>query len=567
MRQRYLRPAASGSLLVAVAIAVGCGSSASDIGSNFGNETENKAPTLNGGDASSDATAPTFGGDAQITNHGPYADFSQTAVVDADDAGSNTTPSNAAALFGPTTAAAGDAGGGGPCLVEPEIGSLYPNNWLRPRFHWIAPSDENIFELRVHAANQTNDLVVYTTATSWTMPAAMWTALSLDSQDVAMTVTITGASYTAGASTLSGVAVGSSGSIGIAPAAAPGAIVYWTTSGGTALKGFKIGDENVGTVMVPSQLKEQTTDCVGCHTSSPDGLFVGLTTNNNWNNSIGSVQANIEGTAPSFLGSAASTALLAGPRGIGSFSAAHWATGDHVTITTVNDKDIGWVDLEATDPSRTGDPSHGGAPTWSHDGKTITYVSTNAITTGRLGDGAADLFQIPYNDRAGGTATPVTGAADPNFEEYYPVYSSDDAMLAFDRIAITKGVTQNMYNQPAAEVYVIPSKGGTATRLAANDPPACTGKASPGVTNSWPKWSPAATTTADGRTFYWAVFSSTRDEGSNPQLYVTPVVVDRAGKVTTYQALYLWNQPADENNHTPAWDIFQIPPTPPPSVK
>jgi hypothetical protein len=117
-----------------------------------------------------------------------------------------------------------------------------------------------------------------------------------------------------------------------------------------------------------------------------------------------------------------------------------------------------------------------------------------------------------------------------------------------------------MYNNAQDELYVVPSGGGTATRLLANDPPACTGKTSPGVTNSWPKWAPQAQTTTDGRTFYWIVFSSIRDPGGNPQLYVTPVVVDGAGKVTTYHALYLWNQPAGENNHTPAWDNFQIPP-------
>ena len=49
---------------------------------------------------------------------------------------------------------------------------------------------------------------------------------------------------------------------------------------------------------------------------------------------------------------------------------------------------------------------------------------------------------------------------------------------------------------------------------------------------------------------------------NNPQLYVAPVVVDEAGEtptVVTYPALYLWNQPAAENNHTPAWDVFLIP--------
>ena len=108
-------------------------------------------------------------------------------------------------------------------------------------------------------------------------------------------------------------------------------------------------------------------------------------------------------------------------------------------------------------------------------------------------------------------------------------------MLAFDRIPNS---TQ-MYNQPLAEVFVIPAAGGTATRLAANDPPACTGKTSPGVTNSWPKWAPQATTASGGRTFYWLVFSSTRDENGNPQLYVSPVVITGTTVATYHGALSL----------------------------
>jgi hypothetical protein len=34
---------------------------------------------------------------------------------------------------------------------------------------------------------------------------------------------------------------------------------------------------------------------------------------------------------------------------------------------------------------------------------------------------------------------------------------------------------------------------------------------------------------------------------------MAPVLVDGEGKITTYPALYLWNQPQGEANHTPAW--------------
>jgi hypothetical protein len=166
---------------------------------------------------------------------------------------------------------------------------------------------------------------------------------------------------------------------------------------------------------------------------------------------------------------------------------------------------------------------------------------------------------VPFADRAGGAATAVTGAADTGRAEYYPAHSADDALIAFNRFDILGGTANdNMYDQPRAELYVIDEAGGTPVRLAANDPAACTAEASPGVTNSWPKWSPQVGD-AGGRRYYWMIFSSRRD-GGNPQLFMTSVVVNDNGEKSTYGAVYLWNQPADENNHTPAWDVFQIGP-------
>jgi hypothetical protein len=173
--------------------------------------------------------------------------------------------------------------------------------------------------------------------------------------------------------------------------------------------------------------------------------------------------------------------------------------------------------------------------------------------------GPADLYVVQYNDGDGGPASALSGAATQEWAEYYPAISPDDTLVAFNRIPNGN----NMYNAGAAELFVIPSIGGEPVRLLANDPPACSGKTSPGITNSWPKWSPEAKTNA-GRTFYWVIFSSTRSEGGNPQLYVTGIVKEGT-TITTYPALYLWNQPSAENNHTPAWDVFEIPKVPPPS--
>jgi WD40-like Beta Propeller Repeat len=538
-----------------------------------GDEQVNLAPppslTTEGG-ASDDAGAVFTGPLA-----GPFRDFPAAPVLDEPDGGDGgSAPSNSATLFG---APSQGAQSGGPCLIEPEPNSLYPNNWLRPRFTWIPVGGENLFELRVHAANQANDLVLETPDTSYTMPADLWDALRAHSQDVAMTVSIRGGQLSGSA--LEGEALGSTGPIGIAPAAAPGTIVYWAIVDPNApfgtLKGFSVGDESVESVLAPSQVAErapETATCIGCHTSTPDGLNVAFSIGPNpdwpYTNSIGTIGVDASpGLTPAFLTPDGKSALDS-HKGIAAFSRAHWTTGDRVALLSDDDGGFDWVDLDGVGAQATGTlartgTDNGGAisPTWSHDGTTVAYTSlpVAGIEDGRPNTGPMDLYTMPYASRAGGAQAAVQGASDNSVNEYYPSFSPDDRYLVFNRCP----VGESSYNNADGEIYLVPAGGGTATRLAANDPPACMGEHSPGVTNSWAKWAPSAQSVPVlGLTYYWVVFSSTRSPGAIPQLFITAVVVDGQGNMTTYGSLYLWNQPSQEHNHTPAWDVFQIPPPP-----
>jgi hypothetical protein len=220
---------------------------------------------------------------------------------------------------------------------------------------------------------------------------------------------------------------------------------------------------------------------------------------------------------------------------------------------------------------RQGDTRGAMMPDLANDGQKIVYVSTNAGKDGRLSTGEADLFTVPFGGGSGGPAAGVPGAAEPNIGEYYPAFSPDGNLIAFNRVG---SLASELYYNRDSEVFVIPSAGGTPLRLAANDPPACLGATSPGIINSWPKWSPLALT-VQGRTYYWLIFSSAREpsvEINGPdvkdkrgsQLYITAIVVEN-GQIQTYPAIYLWYQRRTTSNHTPAWDVFRIPPVPPPA--
>jgi hypothetical protein len=236
------------------------------------------------------------------------------------------------------------------------------------------------------------------------------------------------------------------------------------------------------------------------------------------------------------------------------------------------------------------------SPNLSHKGDQIVYTTTDYSPDGHPDTQAksADIRVVPYNNKAGGASQALMGASDPNYLEYYPSYSGDDALIAFNRApAVSATSPDGPYYNRFGQIMVIPAAGGTPTPLVANDPVACAGDdTTKGLINSWPKWSPDVFSFG-GKTYYFVVFSSARkyaDEfssqfqlPSNPlstfaglssssQLYLAAIVVDNmTGAITTYPAVYIWNQnraPGADgtsttslqfSNLTPAWDPITLP--------
>ncbi len=507
-------------------------------------------------DSGTTPTTDATPGQADAARSG-FDDFPADPIIDPS------APPNAPDLF--------DAAGSTdvPCLLEPEDGALFPRHWLRARFRVAAPAGHNLFEYRLRAPSQTNDLVAYAATDTWVIPASIWQGLNEHTVDEAIAIEIRSARYN-GFDLDAPPAGGPVGSFTIAPVGANGSVVYWTsgTSGSVAaLKGFEVGDETVQQLMTPA---DAGVGCVGCHNSTPDGDFVGFSANvavTDGRPAHADVRR-LDGTAaqPDFLTDAARALLGRSYQQQPVFSAAHWDRGDRVAVTTFETggaTELIWTDLETTSEvegvgwgvlSRTGHAGSAAAPVWSHDGAQIAYVGSSFVSSGmNLDNGGGDIFAIPYGDRAGGTATPIAGASEASVSEHYPAFSADDSLLAFTRVP----VAQSSYHNAQSEVYVVPAAGGTPVRLAANDPPACSGRTSPGAGNSWPKWSPRVEADGSGVKYYWLTFSSRREATGLPQLYVAAITVDEL-TVTTYPALYLWNQPANEHNHTPAWDDFDI---------
>ena len=508
----------------------------------------------------------------------PITDFPPGPVM-----GTPTTPTNAPTLFGGTP-----RNNSAPCVVSPQDGTLMPQNWLRPRFEWNANTDQNLTEIVLTVARFPTPLKIYTDGKNYSLDSGLWDDLRRSVNDEPITVAIRTMTLSSTGTVQQPPSAASTVTFTIAPVEAPGKIVYWSLAGdgsqGTGmLKGFGVGEEGVRDVLTPDQVtnRNTTTDgCIGCHTSVPGGDSVqfvfgppaSMIGTDPYFNNIADIQMGTAGTLPAYV-SPDALALIRTLRGIPAFSIGHWADGDRMVLLTdaSNRGDLLWVQLDAASPmplqgtlARTSDPGGATEPTFSHDGSKIVYVSTtpySSIHDGRLDSGPADLYWIPYNGRAGGAALPLAGASDSEFTEYYPAFSPDDQLVAFTRVpspSTPQPSHPTTYNNSSAEIFIVPANGGTAVRSLANDPPACLFQHSPGLTNDWSKWSPEATTADNGKTYNWLTFSSTRN--GTPQLYVTAIVTQPGMVPQTFPALYLWNQPANESNHTPSWDNFKIPP-------
>jgi hypothetical protein len=494
----------------------------------------------------------------------PITDFPPTPIIDTG------APSNAPTLFTTTPRTSGAA-----CILSPQPGTLMPRNWLRPLFQYKPTADENLFEITLSVPTFAHQLVIYTTSKSYTLDAATWGGLRSSVNDQPITVTVRALTLSSTGTVQNPPSPPAMADFTIAPVDAPGKIVYWALPSGGGdgiLRGFGVGEEGVEDVLTSSFLVSpaintaQNDGCIGCHSATPDGLSVGfqLGPHNNGSphtfyDSIAQISGAAAGQVPSYV-TTGQMSVIRMLRGIPAYSRSHWTTGDHIVLLMDgnNQGTLLWVNLDTDGEqgtiARTGDPGGSAEATFSHDGTQIVYVSGNSFADGRFSYGPGDLYAVPYANRAGGMAEKLNGASDPNYTEYYPAFSPDDAYIAFTRF---QG-TSDSYSNPQAEVFVVPAAGGTATRFGANDPPACqTGVQSPGVTNDWAKWSPEATTAANGKTYYWVVFSSKRS--GHAQLYLAAMTVAGGTLDASYPALYLWNEPSMDDNHTPSWDDYQIP--------
>jgi len=477
-------------------------------------------------------------------------------------------PSNAAALF----AGASGAESAAPCISDPGPDAMYPGNWLRPRVSFKPTGAENLFEFTLSTPQEPNELVVYTTNTWWTMPRDMWQRLTNSNDLQKVEINVRGGVFDGG--TLTGVTARATQSFYIAPmqADAGGSILYAGGSSDSAadngaLKGFLVGDESVEVVLTTANVNAKQPQAIGgvfgYFAGGPDGKFVSAIIGNGntpWKSWLASIEKGSEGIEPAFVtagGRDALRSMALNEVSLAAFSPARWNKGEHVEILSGSNGELRWVLLDAPGSgagvaygtlARDGDPKAGNPSlpnlAWSHDGEHVLYPSSNSNAS------ESDLYVVPYNDGKGGMATPLSGAAEPDWNEYYPDFSADDRFVIFSRS-----------HAGGTETAVVPATGGKATPLRTHETSTCV----TADADLSPRFSPFVKTVA-GTTYYWFTFSSLRFVNT-PQLYLGALTVTAGSTaVQSYGAVHLWNLPEDEASFGAVWTDLNIPNAPDPEV-
>jgi hypothetical protein len=389
-----------------------------------------------------------------------------------------------------TSLFAGTATGSGPCIIEPQDGTMFPRNWLRPRVQFYnGPTAGLKYRLTFHADREVNDLVVYTSKIPWAMPQKIWHDLALNVMEEDITLTVRASN--GGESSVK---------FRISPADVGGTIVFWHTTqyvaapGTSALYGFRPGDEGVVSALTPEQITTKmmgasgqlstengrtgttagTALCVGCHTSTPDGNAVTTTDDWPWNVAVSNINAasGAIGSLPSFVTTAGMTMANTAWQGVTSFSRDDWNAGNHRYVSSWAPRTIAsdpgtvwevWAGTASDTMTKTGKDwliwvnlaSTAPVPPPVINGNSVSNTNAifNALVAGQNTNSGGDLWGIiARNGDSRGAVTP-NWSHNGNLIAYTSTDSTTDGRVG-------PNPTDNTPPLTVAQIYTVPFNNG-----------------------------------------------------------------------------------------------------------
>ena len=604
---------------IAIAIVAACGS-------NGGTKGNGNPPGDDGG--SNDGTA---GGDVMSFVDGSGGDGSGGAVTDADF------PCDGCAPFpGQGTMTCSPQTLGAPTLVYPPNGVLLPPNMNVLEVQWLPPQGASLFE--VDFTNGVTDVKIETTCDpvpavrsaadggieysgcGLTLPQQAWNDIANTNRDGDPVQVVVRATPPGGSCVTSSP---QSVSLMFAKDDLTGGIYYWQsvlygqvagTAGGIFYHDFGTFDPTP-TPFWTAGGKQNT--CVGCHTLSKDGVQMALMQDDaDADDEYGDVHPLTVNVPTRTVTSGG----MGGPGGGAMGPGFQTFTHDHTMMVAtvfqsmpmmmnmVPDTAFSvWNGTGSTLVTTNALPSgmQGTQPNLSWDDQTLVFVAptygtiatqANDVQGGLGGAGGDDhfmggsLWKASFNATTGAITNYqafLTATGSQSF--YYPDQSVDGNWVVFNSNDDSSAANNNgdcFYNrQSVVEIMHFPPQSGDQPLALPNL------NVGTGLTNSWPRWSPALTS-YHGHAVLWVTFSSNRDYGlhlknsgfdnyyppegpsydqpqpaskqnilfdayAEPQIWMAAIIVDpnRALDSTdrSYPAFWLPFQEVSAHNHSAQW--------------
>jgi len=437
----------------------------------------------------------------------------------------------------------GSDGGPAPQVTYPFDNTMMAPNVLQLATQWRAGSGQSVFRVRVAGPTYERNFYVGSSLCpsgqcTFNVDDMVWSAVGHSTLGQQVTMKISGSGSRGGI-------VGNSADVHItfSPEDIRGGLYYFSPT----IQGIK--RVPLGASKPVDFIRNgDETGCAGCHAVSRDGKQVAVEYGSG-QTGVGSTV--VDGANPKMRNFALRSSI--------SWNFAWFnPTGDKLITNwsgtlTVRDAKNGQA-LQTVSSSQIGGAG-GAMPEWSPDGKWFAFVRQPSLSTYDFElTNAGDIVVMPYNGGSFGPAVELVHGKPGTEVHFWPSWSPDSQWLVFNTMTCSGSCQQ--YNAVTTRLRLIraiddagnPAVGSVPIELGQ-------GTHQPNQSNNWPKFAPFMQNNRYVFIVYSAKYGWGFNSGSNPQLFMFGLDLDKAkmGIDPSFQPVWLPFQERNTGNHSAIW--------------
>ncbi len=439
----------------------------------------------------------------------------------------------------------GSSGGPAPTMMYPFDNTMMAANVLQLAMQWRLAAGQSVFRVQVIGATYERSFYVGSSVCpsgqcTYRIDDKLWSDVGHSSQGQDVQIIVSGSS---GRGAVYGTAMPST--VSFAPEDIKGGLYYFSPT----IRGIKrvpLGASKP----VDFINNGDETGCAGCHAVSRDGKKVAVEFGSGQTRTGSTV---VDGIMPKMRAFPLSPSIA--------WNFAWFNPSADKLITNwsgtlkVRDAKSGAV-LETIQPAQIGGMGMGAMPEWSPDGKWLAFVRYTRSSTYdfELVD-SGDIVVMPYNSGSFGQAVTVIPAKIGSEVHFWPSWSPDSKWLVFNTQTCSGSCQQ--YNAVQTRLRLVKAIDDAGQAVDNGTPiDLVNGTHMPNNSNNWPKFAPFLQNNRYSFIVYSARYKYGFAGGSQPQLFMFGLDLDKARAGTgdpSYQPIWLPFQEPNTGNHSAIW--------------